>query len=245
MVRNKKVYLTIDDCPSSDFKRKVDFLLSKKIPAIFFCIGKLIKNRKKDVIYAIKKGFIIGNHSYNHIPFSKLSLREAKKEIKKTDEIIDRLYKEAGVKRNIKVFRFPNLDKGDGNKNYPFFDWSNKKVMALQDYLKQLGYRQPKFLGINYKWYKKAKLDKCVDVDCTYDSYDWTVSDKSYEHGIKTLNDLLARMDENVPECMRGLNFKGSTDIIMMHDHANIKNFFVPMIEKLLKKGIKFEEFKS
>jgi peptidoglycan/xylan/chitin deacetylase (PgdA/CDA1 family) len=244
MIKNKVVYLTIDDCPSTDFKRKVDFLSSKKIPAIFFCIGKLMEKRKKDAIYAIKKGFIIGNHSYNHIPFSELSLREAKKEIKKTDEIIDQLYKEAGVKRLIKVFRFPNLDKGDGNKNYPFVDWNNKKVMALQEYLKQLGYRQPKFTNINYEWYKKAGLNKCVDVGCTYDSYDWTVSDKSYEHGIKTLKDLLARMDENVPEGMRGLNFKGSADIIMMHDHANIKEFFVPMIEKLLKKGIKFETFK-
>jgi len=50
-------------------------------------------------------------------------------------------------------------------------------------------------------------------------------------------------MDEDVPEGMRGLNFKGSSDIIMMHDHANINGFFVPMIEKLLKKGIKFQGF--
>ena len=239
----KIAYLTVDDCPSSDFKRKVDFLLLKNIPAIFFCIGKLMEKRKKVIIYAIKKGFIIGNHSYSHIPFSKLSLREAKREIKKTDEIIEQLYKGAGIKRPIKVFRFPNLDKGDGNKNYPFVDWNNPKVRALQEYLKKLGYRQPKFKNINYKWYKKAGLNRCVDVDCTYDSYDWTVSDKSYEHGIKTLKDLLSRMDEDVPEGMRGLNFKGSSDIMMMHDHANINGFFVPMIEKLLKKGIKFQGF--
>ncbi|MCD6471339.1 polysaccharide deacetylase family protein, partial [bacterium] len=51
--------LTVDDCPSSDFKRKVDFLLLKNIPAIFFCIGKLTEKRKKVIIYAIKNGFII------------------------------------------------------------------------------------------------------------------------------------------------------------------------------------------
>lgn len=240
----KIVYLTIDDAPSSDFKRKVDYLSSKNIPAIFFCIGRLLKKRRRVVIYAIKKGFIIGNHSYSHTPFSKLSLVEAKKEIKKTDEIIEELYKKAGVKRPIKVFRFPELDKGDGNKNYPNIDWNHPKVKALQEYLKRLGYRQPKFKNITYKWYKKVRLDKCVDVDCTYDSYDWTVSDKSYEHGIRTLKDLLARMDENVPEGGRGLNFKESADIIMMHDHSNIKEMFVPMIEKLIKKGVKFGNFR-
>ena len=243
MMKMKTAYLTIDDGPSSDFKRKVDYLSSKKISAIFFCIGKLLEKRKKIVIYAIKKGFIIGNHSYSHIPFSKLSLIECKKEIKRTDEIIEQLYKEVRVKRLIKVFRFPELDKGVGNESYPKIDWNNPKVKALQEYLKKLGYRQPKFKNINYKWYKKAGLHKSIDVDCTYDSYDWTVADKNYEHGIKNLKDLFARMDENVPEGMRGLNFKGSSDIIMMHDDPRIKDIFIPMIEKLLKKGIKFQNF--
>jgi len=94
----KFAYLTIDDCPSSDFKRKVDFLFSKNIPAIFFCIGKLTEKRKRIVIYAIKKNFIIGNHSYSHIPFSKLSLKEGKREIKKTDKLIEQLYEKAKVK---------------------------------------------------------------------------------------------------------------------------------------------------
>jgi len=243
LVKGKIAYLTIDDSPSSDFRRKVNYLSSKKIPAIFFCIGKLLEKRKRVVIHAIKKGFIIGNHSYSHIPFSKLTLVKAKKEIKKTDEIIEWLYKEAKVKRPIKVFRFPELDKGAGNKSYPNVNWNNPKVKALQTYLKKLGYKQPKFKNINYRWYKKAGLDKCIDVDCTYDSYDWTVSDKSYEHGIKSLKDLLNRMDENVPEGGRGLNFKKSADIIMMHDHPKLKEMFIPMIKKMLRKNIKFQSF--
>lgn len=243
MIKNKLVYLTIDDCPSEDFKRKVDFLASKSIPTIFFCIGKLMKERKNLVIYAIKKGFIIGNHSYNHISFSKLSLKEAMKEIKKADEIIEELYKTSGISRPIKVFRFPELDKGAGTNNYPYFGIRNPKVRKLQEYLKNLGYRQPKFKNLNYEWYRKAKLDKCFDVDCTYDSYDWTVSDKSYEHGIRSLNDVLKRMDENNPEGMRGLNFVGSSDIIMMHDHDSIKDFFIPMINKLIQKNVKFGKF--
>jgi peptidoglycan/xylan/chitin deacetylase (PgdA/CDA1 family) len=237
----KEAYLTIDDAPSEDFKRKVAYLSFKRIPAIFFCIGKLMERRPKQVIYAIRNNFVIGNHSYSHIPFSKLSLIEAKKEIKRTDEIIEDLYNKAKVERKIKVFRFPELDKGDGNEDYPKINWGCPKVKALQEYLKELGYQQPQFKGINYKWYRKAGLNKCVDVDCTYDSYDWAVANKSYELGIKTIRDLFERMEEDKPEEMRGLNFEGSSDIIMMHDDVRIKELFIPLIEKLLEKGIKFK----
>ena len=51
----KIAYLTIDDAPSNDFKRKVDYLLSKSIPAIFFCRGNLMEKRPEVVTYAIKK----------------------------------------------------------------------------------------------------------------------------------------------------------------------------------------------
>ena len=50
----KNVYLTIDDAPSKDFREKIDFLISKNIPAIIFCVGNKIEDRSEDVIYAIK-----------------------------------------------------------------------------------------------------------------------------------------------------------------------------------------------
>jgi len=224
----KIAYLTIDDAPSSDFKRKVDYLYKQKIPAIFFCNGKLLEKRPQDIVYAIKKDFIIGNHAYSHPNFSKLTLKKYLEQIKRTDEIIEELYKKAGVKRPIKVFRFPYLEKGGANKK------------AIQETLKKLGYTQPKFKDINYKWYKKEGLNKDIDVYPSYDTYDWTVADKSYEFGIKSLEDLFARMNENVPEGCRGLNFKGSNEIIMMHDDPRIKEMFIPMINKL-KSKVKFK----
>ncbi|MBU3896452.1 MAG: polysaccharide deacetylase family protein [Nanoarchaeota archaeon] len=240
----KIAYLTIDDAPSDDFKRKIDFLSSKQIPAIFFCTGKNMEKRPSEVINAIHKGFIIGNHSYNHIHFSYLSLKKCYEEIEKTDKIIDMLYEQANVKRPMKVFRFPNLDKGCS------FHWNilsrfgipvgivRKK--SIQAFLRKLGYRQPSFNNINYKWYKIESYHKDVDVYPTYDTHDWTVADKSYIHGIKNLKDILNRMDENVPEGRRGLNYSKSNDIIMLHDTSNISNLFVPMINRLLKKGIVF-----
>jgi len=32
----KIAYLTIDDAPTKDFRKKVDFLIKKKVPATFF-----------------------------------------------------------------------------------------------------------------------------------------------------------------------------------------------------------------
>ena len=75
---------------------------------------------------------------------------EAVKEILDTEKLIDKAYQEAKVKRPVKFFRFPYGDKGGKNKK------------EIQNYLKSLGYRQPKFEKINYFWYKSGvqKLQK-------------------------------------------------------------------------------------
>lgn len=108
----KYAYLTIDDAPSGNFSEVCDYLKEMKIPAIFFCEGRKLVKRKNEVINAIKDGFIIGNHSYNHSNFSGISIEEARKEITETDIIIEELYKNAGVKRDYKLFRFPGLNNG-------------------------------------------------------------------------------------------------------------------------------------
>ena len=119
----KKIYLTIDDSPSSSFKENVDYLIARDIPAVFFCIGKLMDAHWDDIIYAIQHGYIIGNHSYSHPHFSDLELEVAKKEIAKTDAKIERAYKEAGVSDYDRVFRFPYGDKGDGKYGLQFMDF--------------------------------------------------------------------------------------------------------------------------
>jgi len=70
------------------------------------CIGSEIEKRPEDVIYSIRKGGIIGNHSYSHPRFSQISLEECFEEIEKTDRIIDSIYREAGVARLLKLLDF-------------------------------------------------------------------------------------------------------------------------------------------
>lgn len=107
--------------------------------------------------------------------------------------------------------------------------------------MKKLGYKQPKFKDINYDWFNEANLLHDVDVYLTYDTMDWAVLMEKPIFGINGLKDVLERIDEDVPEEGRGLNFAGSNEIILLHDLSETAHMFVPIIEKLLDKGLKFE----
>src|SRR3990172_9835105 len=102
---NKTAYLTIDDAPSPDFLNKLDFLDAKGITAVWFCQGNYMEQRPHMTIEAIRRGHIIGNHSYSHPHFTDLSLDQARAEIRSTDSILDELYHRAGVARRHRFFR--------------------------------------------------------------------------------------------------------------------------------------------
>jgi|TARA_B100000315_G_C14486135_1_gene545286 peptidoglycan/xylan/chitin deacetylase (PgdA/CDA1 family) len=238
-MKQKIAYLTIDDSPTGDFEEKVDFLDSRGIKVIWFCVGEELEKFEDKAIYAIKKGHILGNHSYNHIHFSEISLDEAQKQIEKTDKIIEEFYRKAKIKRPIKVFRFPYLDNGDKNE-YGETNWDNKNVKAIQNILKKLRYEQPKFENINYEWFEKAGFDKCLNVDCTYDSFDWVLKKNEEMHGYHDLPSILKRIDEDIPERGRGLNNSKSNEIIMMHAWIPLKAFKT-LIGKIINKGIIFK----
>jgi peptidoglycan/xylan/chitin deacetylase (PgdA/CDA1 family) len=73
-MRQKIAYLTIDDAPVTDMKEKIDFLASEGIRAIWFCQGNKLVKFPDQAIYVIKKGHIIGNHSYDHSNFSAIMI---------------------------------------------------------------------------------------------------------------------------------------------------------------------------
>lgn len=246
MIR-KIAYLTIDDCPSKDMKKKVDFLLGNGIPALWFCRGEFLERRQEAVVYAIKNGFLMGNHSYDHPLFSRIPLEECFKQIELTDELIERAYEKAGIERPAKVFRFPWGDKGGGfdMKEGGFFPKREnpEKIRTVQDFLRKLGYKQPRFKGINYDWFNGAYLSNDIDVYFTFDTMDWVVLVDKYKskYGINELTGILERMDEDVPEGGKGLNYADSNEIILLHDLSEISHMFVPIMEKLLEKRLKFE----
>uniref|UniRef100_UPI00405711C0 polysaccharide deacetylase family protein n=1 Tax=Acetatifactor sp. TaxID=1872090 RepID=UPI00405711C0 len=99
--------LTIDDFSSKNTPAIVDYLKEKGIKAIFFATGKNVERYYEEAIYALKNGMIVGNHSYSHLAFSSLTLPECIDEIEKCERVLDNLYKDSGVERIYKPFRFP------------------------------------------------------------------------------------------------------------------------------------------
>ena len=99
--------LTIDDVPSKNTRPIVDYLESRGIQAILFAYGKRLERLPENGVYALQHGMILGNHSYAHPGFSKISFEEGRREIEKCEELLDRVYREAGVERLFRPFRFP------------------------------------------------------------------------------------------------------------------------------------------
>jgi peptidoglycan/xylan/chitin deacetylase (PgdA/CDA1 family) len=264
MAISKVAYLTIDDAPSVDMRQKIDFLAEKQIPVVWFCIGDLIAQRPDAVVYAIQKGGVIGNHTYTHPYCSQIELDTIYDEIRRTDALIDDIYRQAGVNRPAKYFRFPFGDKGapDPDFSFRYTGEALERKEAIQAFLRAEGFTQPAFEGITYAGYRSLGLLDDVDwlfegityagyrslgllddVDwlCTYDCMDWSIYSSQPQFGITSLEAVFARMEENVPDGMRGLNTPGSEEIILVHDHPETTPYFAPIIQRLLDKGIVFK----
>ncbi len=109
--------LTIDDIASKNTPAIVDYLCEKNIRAVMFAEGQRVENFYQEAVYALKKGMIVGNHSFHHPAFSSISIEEGIKEIKECENLLDQLYADAGVERKYRPFRFPYGDKSGKNKN--------------------------------------------------------------------------------------------------------------------------------
>jgi len=247
----KKAYLTIDDSPSSSFVDKMQYLQTHNIPAIFFCIGNLLEQRPAAIIDSIQRGFAIGNHSYSHPAFSKISLEQCKAEIVKTDKIIENLYQQAGVEWKTKWFRFPYGDKGDLKNGKVFSLWrraDQKRKRFIQNVLKDLGYSQPKFETIQYSYMKRAKLFEDIDWSWSFDIMEWALLEDKPTQGIKNLQKVFARLDQKRPRDCRGfLGFEKrwlaspSGELILLHDHEETTPHFNAIIDKLRTLPLQFE----
>ena len=250
----KKAYLTIDDAPSEDFLRKVNYLYQREIPVVFFCIGEKIEKRFDQLISAIKMGFIIENHSYSHKYFSDLSLNECKQEIQKTDQLIDTLYEKTGTHRNQKYFRFPYFDAGgyssgadyEAHWSLPKDQWNQypmkDKKDAIQEYLSELEYELPRFKGINEQYFSDSLL-KGLDVKCTFDQAEYFLGNENAPWNLSEENAILARIDEDFPFEGRSLNCFDTSDVILVHDHEYTTNLFFKIIDRYIEKGISFQSF--
>ncbi len=86
---NRSLYFTFDDGPTPGVTdRLLDTLAKHNAKATFFVIGKKAERHPELMKRIVQEGHAIGNHSYTHPSFGKLSAAEQDTEIKRAHDAI-------------------------------------------------------------------------------------------------------------------------------------------------------------
>lgn len=259
----RNAYLTIDDSPSPRMDDMVDSLARRNVPAVFFCRGDRLDQHFDSAVRAIQKGYVLANHSYSHPRSSTVTFDEFTAEIKRTQDIIDRAYKIAGVSGDPKLFRFPHMDRGMGGwiidydavpdsqrdliirmfadglnvKLDPPDQAARDKCAALQGWLKKEGFVTPAFNGVTFPWYVGTEMAQAVDAMFTYSTSDWMLTARHKgKWPWKTIDDLKAKMDQDV-----WLQHDDSAHVILAHDQEEIYDETMALIDHGLATGLQFQ----
>ena len=222
--------LTIDDFASRNTPALVDYLTEKGIRPILFGWGEMIEKHYDEALYAVKKGFIVGNHSYSHLHFSELTTQQAIEEVEKCEAVLNKLYCDAGVERTWRPFRFPYGDKGGNNKD------------ALQQYFREHGFHKVDDRHIPYTWWKESACYKDIDTFWTFDFEEYRLA---WNDGF-TYASIQAKMQNPTPVQGAALYGENQRNILLLHDHAEtdavLPGYYKLFIEDMLKNGIVFDE---
>ena len=220
--------LTIDDMPQENTIPIIDYLLGLGIKPLFFAIGEFVEKDPEPVIYALQKGLIVGNHTYSHANLAEVSYEEGIEEIRKCDEILDRVYAQAGVERKVKVFRYPYLAcGGDNNKGFT-------------DYLRELGYKKLNDTGVIAPGYIENGWKFENGTNCSFDCQEYLLregSDMTIEKILENVDQAFGSKEELC---------KIQDHIILIHSHdltdEREPGYYKTIVERMLKYGTKFIE---
>ena len=222
--------LTIDDIASKNTPALVDYLTEQGIPAILFGLGQNIERNYEEAIYALQKGFLIGNHTYSHPGCSGLTLPEVIEEIERCEEVLDRLYRDAGVERIWRPFRFPYGDQRGDEKE------------AIQKYLADHGFHKVKDTQITYPWWRDQGRDRDIDTFWTYGFREYDIRPGSSY----TREDVRRDMDDPNPPGGTPLFQEGVHHLLLLHAHDETEamwpGYYRTMLGHLLDRGVVFEK---
>ena len=221
--------LTIDDIASKNTPAIVDYLKEKGITAVMFAVGQNVEQFFDEAIYALKAGMIVGNHSYSHPAFSKLTIDEAIAEIEKNEEVLNKLYKDAGVERLYRPFRFPY---GDGG---------GEIAEKLQQYFVEKHFDKLDDTKVTCPWWKKDKRDRMIDTFWTFD-----VEEYRLPWGTDfTVENVWNKLKNRNPEQGTVLLENGTHHLILLHAHdeteAVVPEYYKQFIDYMLSQGLVFE----
>ncbi|MCR5531626.1 MAG: polysaccharide deacetylase family protein [Lachnospiraceae bacterium] len=221
--------LTIDDIASRNTPAIVDYLNEKGITALMFAVGENVERYYENAVYALQHGMIVGNHSNSHPAFSEITFEEAKAEIEKNEAVLDRLYKDAGVERKYRPFRFPYGNKGGANKE------------KLQAYFREKGFNKLKDDKIPYPYWKEVGLDKDIDTFWTFDFAEYNIRPNS---GF-TVENVWNRIYGKEPGVGVKLLEDGGYHFLLLHAHDEtdemVPGYYKQFIDCLLENGVTFD----
>lgn len=223
------VLFTMDDVSSRNTPAIVDALCERGITAIMFAVGMNVERFWEEAIYAVRKGMIVGNHSYSHVHFSEITLDEAIAEIDRCEAVLDRLYREAGVERAYRPFRFPYGDKGGENK------------AALQQYLAAQHFDKVNDRHIPCAWWREHGMDKDIDTFWTFDFEEYKVQ---YDPDF-TKESVWAKVNDKHPARGAALFGENQRHIVLMHAHDETEavwpGYYRELLDCMLKNGVAFD----
>ncbi|NCC22917.1 MAG: polysaccharide deacetylase family protein [Alphaproteobacteria bacterium] len=248
-----QVYLTIDDSPSTSTDALRKFLNRNRIPALFFCRGDMLDLNPGPAIRLVQDGFVLGNHSYSHTPSGQLGADATMEEVERTEALIEAAYIEAGKARPGYYFRFPYVDRGDGDRLERRFgeiveateqgrtlrlhagSARSEDVDMLQDFLQGTEFRQP-FALCNHPLYRNPAIAGAADCFFTYTAGDWMLRDvHKGKWAYTSIHDLKKKIDDD-PWLMKD----GNTGIALFHDHPEIIDVTIELIGYMKDRGTRF-----
>lgn len=135
-VKEKQIALTFDDGPDAANTPRIAEILDKhKIPAVFFCIGKKIEGNEHLLESLVRKGHLIGNHTYEHaVTFPLFSAKKMKLDLQKCEHLI------AGATRQKELSLFrppfgvtnPRIGKAVKQSGYQVIGWSIRSLDTMK-----------------------------------------------------------------------------------------------------------------
>lgn len=85
----REIYLTFDDAPTGPFTREILEILDHfDAKATFFCVGDNVVKFPAEYDEIIRRGHMVGNHTYNHLKGWKTPADEYTRNVRKASEVI-------------------------------------------------------------------------------------------------------------------------------------------------------------
>lgn len=159
-----QVAITIDDFNWFDIPQMsaetrnralLDSLKSHSVKAALFVCGKFVDNEKGQELLSAwnRGGHLIGNHSYSHLYYPRVSLEQFSRDVLRGEAVINK------QPRFSKFFRFPFLKEGE----------TVEKRDGMRQFLKVKGYRNGHVTIDASDWYVddrlRARLKKNPDAE--------------------------------------------------------------------------------